>query len=266
MTPGSSDAASGASRVPGAEVSAGSATPGTPSSDGSGSRKPGPRAKLSRARIVEAAFAVADRTGSLSYKAIGAELGVHPTGIYRYFADQDDLLLGLIDALHAEVDVLEEKADRGPSLDGEDGGTPAWRADLESLAEATYAAFLSHPHVARYAGARTARQSHEFTQVDRVIGDFLAAGFAPARAAALYRSFSDVVLGLASVDAELAALSADLREKDAEAWAADYAHPDGAALPHLARVAAHLPALGDAATFRHTVAVLLDGVQAQARS
>ena len=64
-----------------------------------------PRGSLSREIILAAATTIAQRDGldGLTFQALGAELGAHPTAVYRHFRDKDELTLGLVDALNAEA-------------------------------------------------------------------------------------------------------------------------------------------------------------------
>src|SRR3954454_5565961 len=82
-----------------------------------------PRGSLSAEVIVAAAFRVADAHGmeGLTFQALGAELQAHPTAIYRHFRSKDDLLLALIDALHAEA------------LSGLPPPTDDWAGDLMAI-------------------------------------------------------------------------------------------------------------------------------------
>jgi AcrR family transcriptional regulator len=70
-------------------------------------------ARLSRERIVDAAFGVLEREGwdSLSMRRLGQELDVWPMAVYRHFRDKDELVDALVAYLVAEIDLPVE---RGP--------------------------------------------------------------------------------------------------------------------------------------------------------
>jgi AcrR family transcriptional regulator len=218
-------------------------------------RRRGPRPWLSQDRIIEAAFRVSERGGAqaLTFQAIGEELGAHPTAIYRHFRDRDELMLALLDALHAEA--LADA--HGPSRN--------WAADLAEMARRTYAVFLRHPQVAQFSGVRTARREHEFRKVEQVIGCMRRAGFDDQDAARYYRVFSDFVLAYAAQDAALAALDPDTRAADLRAWQVDYRMLPDAEFPNINAVADVLPALDDPRNFETALELMLDALRVRAR-
>jgi AcrR family transcriptional regulator len=217
-------------------------------------RKPGPRAWLSQERIIDAAFRVSERGGAqaLTFQAIGEELGAHPTAIYRHFRDWDELMLALLDALHAEA------------LEGYTGPSEDWAADLRELARRTHAVFQRHPQVAQFSGVRTARRTNEFRKVNHVINCMLRAGFDAADAARYYRVFSDFVLAYAAQDAALAALDPDTRAADLHAWQVDYRMLPDEEYPDINAVADVLPALDDPDNFEIALDMMLDSLRARA--
>ncbi|MCD0449139.1 TetR/AcrR family transcriptional regulator [Actinocorallia sp. API 0066] len=212
------------------------------------------RTRLSPELIIDAAFRVSERGGaqSLTFQAIGAELGAHPTALYRHFRDRDELMLALIDALHAEA------------LDGAPEPSDDWAADLAEMARRTHRVFLRHPQVAQFSGVRTARRTNEFRKVDRVIGCMRRAGFTDVDAARYYRVFSDFVLAYAAQDAALAALDPRTREGDLTAWQVDYRILPEGRYPHIDAVSGVLPALDDPANFETALELILDALRARA--
>jgi len=81
-------------------------------------------ARLSRERIVDAAFRVLEREGweALSMRRLGQELDVWPMAVYRHFHDKDELVDALVAFLVAEIDL---PAERGP-----------WRTRIRKLLDA----------------------------------------------------------------------------------------------------------------------------------
>ncbi len=215
-----------------------------------------PRGSLSQELIIEAAFRVSERTGAqaLTFQAIGDELGAHPTAIYRHFRDKDELMLALIDALHAE------------SLEGAPEPSKDWAADLADLARRTRAVFMRHPQVAQFSAARTARREHEFRKVEQVISCMRRAGFDNADAARYYRVFSDFVLSYAAQDAALAALDPDTRTADLRAWQVDYRVLPVEQYPNINALTGVLPSLDDPANFETALSLMLDALRARARN
>ncbi len=224
--------------------------------DGSAARPPTgrrPRGSLNQRVILDAAFALAERGGldGVTFQALGAELGAHPTAVYRHFRDKDELLLAMIDVLHAKT--LAEL----PEPTGD------WAADLAAIAERTHAVFLRHPAVAAHA-YRTARREHEFRIVERVIGCLRRAGLGDTDAARLYRVFSDFVLGYCALDAGLAALEPTLRKADLLSWEIDYRTLPPGDYPGIAAVVNALPALDDPQNFTTAVQLMIEAIRARA--
>jgi AcrR family transcriptional regulator len=101
-------------------------------------RRPGPSdPRLTPARIVAAAIAVADAEGlaGLSMRRVATEIGVATMSLYRHVADKDDLLLKMMDAAFGEC--------RFPAHPPE-----GWRDRLELAARTLWAMFQRHPWLA----------------------------------------------------------------------------------------------------------------------
>jgi len=212
-----------------------------------------PRGSLNQRVILDAALAVSERGGldAVTFQALGAELGAHPTAVYRHFRDKDELLLAMIDALHAET--LAELP----------GPTDDWAADLAAIANHTHAVFLRHPSVAAYA-YRTSRHEHEFQIVERIIDCLRRAGFNDADTARLYRVFGDFVLGYSALDAGLASLEPGIRGADLLAWEIQYRTLPADRYPGIAAVADALPALDDPENFSTAVDLMIEAIRARA--
>ena len=214
-----------------------------------------PRGSLNQRVILDAAFALAERGGldAITFQALGAELGAHPTAVYRHFRDKDELLLAMIDELHAQT--LAEL----PEPTGD------WAADLAALARHTHAVFLRHPAVAAHA-YRTARREHEFRIVERLIGCLRRAGLAPADAARVYRVYADFVLGYSALDAGFASLEPATRHADLLSWEVQYRHLPPGEYPNIAAVADALPALDDPENFATAVDLMIEAIRARAEA
>jgi AcrR family transcriptional regulator len=97
-------------------------------------RPPDPEpSRLSRERIVEAAFGLLEREGweALSMRRLAQELDVWPMAVYRYFRDKDELVDALVAHVIEEIDL--------PNARG------TWRARLRRLVEATRGALERLP-------------------------------------------------------------------------------------------------------------------------
>lgn len=66
---------------------------------------PGRKPTRTREEFVKAAIAFADEKGisSLTLRSLGVELGAATTAVYRYFANKDDLIIAMREALLAEA-------------------------------------------------------------------------------------------------------------------------------------------------------------------
>ena len=214
-------------------------------------RKRRQRGSLTSEVIVKAALAVSERGGyeGLTFQALGTELGAHPTAIYRHFRDKNELMLALIEAIHAET------------LETLGAPTGDWEGDLRALAHAVRDSFLRHPAVGQFAAVRTTRGPHEFEIIERIVGCLRRAGFDDRRAARMYRIFADVTLGYAAVDAGLAALPPDIRQGDLEAWEGRYRSLDRGRYPNLAAVAEQIPSIEDPGNFSTALDLFIDALR-----
>ena len=223
--------------------------------DASRARRPRRRARgsLNQRMIIDAALTLTKRGGmdAVTFQALGAELGAHPTAVYRHFRDKDELLLAMIDALHAET--LAEL----PEPTGD------WAADLAAIARRTHAVFLRHPAVAAHA-YRTARREHEFQIVERIIGSLRGAGLNDRDTARLYRVFTDFVLGYSALDGGLASLDPDIRHEDLLSWEVHYRALPPAEYPNIARVADVLPSVDDPENFTTAIDLMIEAIRARA--
>jgi AcrR family transcriptional regulator len=72
-----------------------------------------PRKRLSRARVLEAAVALADKIGleAFSMRGLAQELGVVPMALYKHFGNKDELLDGMVDIVFDEMEFPAAGAD-----------------------------------------------------------------------------------------------------------------------------------------------------------
>ena len=92
---------------------------------------------LSKARIVDAAIAIADREGlaAVSMRRLATELRVATMSLYRHVPSKDELVLVMLDAVFRE-EALPSKRPRG------------WRAKLDLLARVQWAIYRRHKWMA----------------------------------------------------------------------------------------------------------------------
>ncbi len=90
------------------------------------------RTPLNRARVLEAAVALADETGidGFGMRRLAQELGVVPMALYKHVANKDELLNGMIDIVFSEIEVPFGDAD--------------WRSALRRRALSTREALRRH--------------------------------------------------------------------------------------------------------------------------
>lgn len=95
-------------------------------------RKPGERARITRADVIDAAVRVYRSSGieSVNMRSVAGELGVAPNTLYSHVATKDELIDELIDALLAEVTIPES-------------GMP-WRSSLVELMESSRTVLLRY--------------------------------------------------------------------------------------------------------------------------
>ncbi|MFC9972331.1 TetR/AcrR family transcriptional regulator [Spirillospora sp. NPDC127200] len=192
------------------------------------------RTRLTRERIVTAAVAIAARgeADGLTGRALGEELGVDRSAVWRHFPDKDALLLAVGDRL------LSMAADAVP-----DGLGP--RERLGELARQVVRVFVAHPYVGAAVASRTTRGPGEFQVVEGILAALTELGLGGDDLVRYYRMMADTVLAYAGTRAHYAVLPAEVRAGDERAWTADYATADPDRYPqinsHAARLAAVTP-------------------------
>ncbi|WP_422000468.1 TetR/AcrR family transcriptional regulator C-terminal domain-containing protein [Reyranella sp.] len=212
-----------------------------------------PKARFTRARLQEAALALADAEGlaGLSMRTLAAALGTGPMTLYNYVKDRDDL-----DALVVEAVLAEVKPSRPR------GGTAAdWQAEVRALVEATWRAVRGHPNVIPLIATR--RTLHETTLVwaEDLLEALARSGRSGADLLVAFRTVTGFVIGFAQ--AQLGPLS--------EAPTGD--HPDVARaqalpadrFPRLIEIARAATRLGPDREFRSGLDILMAGLAAGVR-
>lgn len=181
---------------------------------------------LSHALIIETALRLLREHGAdaLTVRRLGAALGADPTALYRYFRGTDDLLLAIADELIG-------RGQRGWRPTGD------WQADLRDLGRRIYSVYVAHPQAALLAAHRVTGRANEARAVDDVLGVLRGAGFPDTEAVRIYHAFVDLGLSHAALDAGVAALTAQARAADDEAWRATYARLPAETHPHIAATA-----------------------------
>ncbi len=150
-----------------------------------------PRARLTQADYVSAAFDVADEQGmhALTLKALGSRLGVDSTAVYRHFRSKDVLLLAMLDRLL--VDVLEPPA-----------AHPTPRAEIEHITAVLRDLLLTHPPLAVALAAVNELPEHSMRLTDRVVDALTRMGVSGPELVVHYQLIEHFVLGCCLFDGD----------------------------------------------------------------
>lgn len=124
-----------------------------------------PRPALSRERVLNAAVRLADDIGiaSLSMRNLGDALGVEAMSLYRHVANKDDLLLGIVDLVAAEIEV--------PTIGGD------WKAAMRRRAISAHTVLMRHPWATMLLVSQANVGPAMLRYVDATIGCLREAGF-----------------------------------------------------------------------------------------
>ena len=123
------------------------------------------RTPLNRARVLEAAVALADEVGleALSMRRLAEALGVVPMALYKHVANKDELLDGMVDVVIGEIAAVVPGA--------------GWKDAVRLRVLSARQALLRHPWARQALETRTNRTPAVLKYTDEVIGMFLAGGF-----------------------------------------------------------------------------------------
>ncbi|MWK40567.1 TetR family transcriptional regulator [Actinomadura sp. J1-007] len=192
-----------------------------------------------------------DGAEALTFRRLGADLGVDHTAVLRHFRGKDDLLLALTHRL-----LVESLEGFAPSAE--------WRATLADLARRVRRACRAHPHAAALVAGRTARRDAEFAGADIVLGALLDAGLRGREAASCYRALVDITLAYSAFEATQLTLSDDAMAGDRGAWRRDYLALPPDRYPNIAAVAPHLADVDAEDQFEVALELFLDAVELRA--
>lgn len=146
--------------------------------------------------IVDAALRLAQEPdpAAMSFRALGRDLGVDPTAVYRHFRDRNELVEACLDRLLADVA----------------GSVPsglAWRERLRVTANTYFEAIVDHPVIGAEAGHRTTGGPGELAILELLLAALVEAGL-PRHDVVRYYPL------LAGYTASMAAASAAYRLQD----------------------------------------------------
>src|SRR5271157_2677654 len=210
---------------------------------GTATRKP-----LSRARVLQAAVALADEAGleGFSMRGLAQELGVVPMALYKHVANKEELLDGMVDIVFSEIEL--------PS------GDVDWRSAMRLRAISTREALKRHSWAigmmeSRHPGPANLRNHNA------VMGCLRRAGFSFKMAIHAYSLQDAYIYGFALQERDTAFETPDSAGEAAQRRARtvdalqDY--------PYLVEIAAKLPAskYDNAEEFAWGLELILDGLE-----
>jgi AcrR family transcriptional regulator len=205
------------------------------------------REPLSRARVLQAAIALADEAGlgAFSMRGLAQELGVVPMALYKHVANKDELLDGMVDIVFGEIALPSGELD--------------WRSAMRSRAISTREALKRHGWAIGMMESRLPGPAN-LRHHDAVMGCLRRAGFPFEMAVHAYSVQDAYIYGFALQERDLAFETSDSAGEAAQRRAEmidgieDY--------PYLVEVATKLPESGydNAVEFAWGLDLILDGL------
>jgi AcrR family transcriptional regulator len=205
------------------------------------------RKPLSRARVLQAAVALADEGGleAFSMRGLAQELGVVPMALYKHVANKEELLDGMVDIVFSEIEL--------PSED------PEWRSAMRRRATSTREALKRHSWAigmmeSRHPGPANLRNHNA------VMGCLRKAGFSFKMAIHAYSLQDAYIYGFALQEKDLAFEAPDSAGNAAQGRAEKIDAPES--YPYLLEIATKLPESGydNAVEFAWGLDLILDGL------
>jgi AcrR family transcriptional regulator len=206
------------------------------------------RKPLSRARVLEAAIALADDAGleAFSMRGLAQELGVVPMALYKHVANKEELVDAMIDIVFSEIEL--------PS------GDLDWRSAMRERALSTREALKRHSWAigimeSRHPGPANLRNH------DAVMGCLRNAGFDFKMAIHAYSLQDAYIYGFALQERDMGFQTPDSAGEAARRRAQTIGALED--YPHLAEIATELPASGydNAVEFAWGLDLILDGLE-----
>jgi len=209
----------------------------------------GPRAPLTRERVLRVAVGLADDSGigSLSMRKLGQALGVEAMSLYNHVANKDELLDGMVDLVFGEIDLPSDAVD--------------WRTAMRARAVSARRALTRHRWAIGLMESRASPGPATLRHHDRVIGALRAAGFSIALTAHAFSALDAYIYGFALQEASLPFETADETVEVAETILAQM-RPDE--FPHLTELAVeHVlqPGYDYGEEFEFGLDLILDGLE-----
>lgn len=206
------------------------------------------RAPLSRERVLQTAFRLADQGGleSLTMRKLGQELGVEAMAMYYYFANRDQIVDGIVDLVFTEIDL--------PSSDGD------WKAAMRRRAISLRDVLLRHRWAIGLMESRRNGGPANLRHHDAVIGSLRGGGMDIVMAAHAYSLLDSYTYGFALTKMTL---PFDTGEEVAEVAMGMRQSVDLDEYPHLVEMIGHAlePGYDYLDEFEYGLDVILDSLE-----
>jgi AcrR family transcriptional regulator len=206
------------------------------------------REPLSRARVLQAAVALADEAGleAFSMRALAQELGVVPMALYKHVANKDELLDGMVDIVFGEIELPPAELE--------------WRSAMRGRASSTREALRRHSWAIGMMESRRPGPAN-LRNHNAVMGCLREAGFSFELAIHAYSVQDAYIYGFALQERDTgfetpdSAGEAAQRRADANGALEQY--------PYLAEIVTELPHSGydNAVEFAWGLELILDGLE-----
>jgi AcrR family transcriptional regulator len=153
-----------------------------------------PRIPLTRERVLHAAVALADASGSeaLSMRKLGEAVGVEAMSLYHHVANKEDLLDGMIDVVFGEIDLSFGSSDSRGSL-----GRADWKTAMRQRAISARRVLSRHGWAISFMESRSSPGPATLRHHDAVIGCLRDAGFSIELAAHAFSALDSYIYGFA---------------------------------------------------------------------
>lgn len=181
--------------------------------------------RITQTSIVETALRITDASLSADVQrptgaTIGKELGVDRSAIWRHFRHKDDLFEAIADAVIGEA-IAEFKPVGDP------------RVDLTALFDTFYAVILRRPTLASEFACGMFTGPHSSKMADFILDALERLGLTAADAARLYRTYFDLIVSYAAMNAAGILRGAERRQREVGEALIGLAGIDRSTYPHL---------------------------------
>jgi AcrR family transcriptional regulator len=206
------------------------------------------RKPLSRARVLQAAVALADEAGleAFSMRGLAQKLGVVPMALYKHVANKEELLDGMVDIVFSEIEL--------PS------GDLDWRSAMRRRAISTREALKRHSWAIGMMESRQPGPAN-LRNHNAVMGCLRKAGLPFAMAVHAYSLQDAYIYGFALQEKDLAFETPNSAGEAAQRRAETIGALDS--YPYLIEIATKLPESGydNAVEFAWGLDLILDGLE-----